>query len=78
MNALVKPWCAIRDPNPEPAESVRPRAPAPVCPRGARLGNQRWPLAQPLFVALDLAQDPGRGREILNDWTPPEPWHRVW
>jgi len=40
--------------------------------------NQRWPLAQPLFVALDLAQDPGRGREILNDWTPPEPWHRVW
>ena len=40
--------------------------------------KQRWPLAQPLFVALDLAQDPGRGREILNDWTPPEPWHRVW
>lgn len=34
---------------------------------------------QPLFVALDLAQDhPGRGRDVLNDWTPPEPWRRVW
>lgn len=40
--------------------------------------NQEWPLAQPLFVALDLAQDPGRGREILDAWTPPEPWRRVW
>jgi DNA-binding transcriptional ArsR family regulator len=40
--------------------------------------HEHWPLAQPLFVALDLAQDPGRGRDVLNDWTPPEPWHRVW
>jgi hypothetical protein len=37
-----------------------------------------WPLAHPLFVALDLAQDPGRGREILSDWTPPDRWIRVW
>lgn len=37
-----------------------------------------WPLAHPLFVALDLAQDTGRGREILEAWTPAEPWHRVW
>lgn len=37
-----------------------------------------WPLAHPLFVALDLAQDSGRGREILDDWTPTEPWTRVW
>ncbi|MGI8815476.1 MAG: hypothetical protein ACR2G2_09430 [Pseudonocardia sp.] len=37
-----------------------------------------WPLAHPLFVALDLAQDPGRGREILNAWTPPHRWRRVW
>jgi hypothetical protein len=29
-----------------------------------------WPLAHPLFVALDLAQDVGRGREILDNWTP--------
>lgn len=40
--------------------------------------HEHWPLAQPLFVALDLAQDPGRGRDVLNDWNPPEPWHRVW
>lgn len=37
-----------------------------------------WPLAHPLFVALDLAQDQGRGRGILDAWTPGEPWARVW
>jgi hypothetical protein len=37
-----------------------------------------WPLAHPLFVALDLAQDSGRGREILEAWTPPQRWTRVW
>jgi DNA-binding transcriptional ArsR family regulator len=37
-----------------------------------------WPLAHPVFVALDLAQDAGRGREILDAWTPPERWTRVW
>ncbi len=37
-----------------------------------------WPLAHPLFVALDLAQDVGRGREILDAWTPDERWTRVW
>lgn len=37
-----------------------------------------WPLAHPLFVALDLAQDTGRGREILGAWTPPARWARVW
>ncbi len=40
--------------------------------------SEHWPLTHPLFVALDLAQDPGRGRHVLNDWTPPEPWPRVW
>lgn len=40
--------------------------------------ESKWPLAHPLFVALDLAQDPGRGREILAEWTPPERWIRVW
>jgi hypothetical protein len=41
-------------------------------------GKGGWPLAHPLFVALDLARDPGRGREILDAWTPPKPWKRVW
>lgn len=37
--------------------------------------HQRWSLARPVAVALDLAQDRARGREILEDWSPPE---RVW
>lgn len=40
--------------------------------------SEYWPLAQPLFVALDLAQDPGRGREVLSGWDPEGPWRRVW
>ncbi|NKY34208.1 transcriptional regulator [Nocardia speluncae] len=41
--------------------------------------HEPWPLAHPLFVALDLAQDPGRGREVLGLWTPQEETaHRVW
>jgi len=57
-------------------------APVPeVCER--RVDAAGWsleerPLAAPLFVALDLAQDVGRGREILNAWNPPEGWARVW
>ena len=39
--------------------------------------SAEWPLAHPLFVALDLAQDVGRGREILDAWTP-DGWARVW
>lgn len=57
-------------------------APVPeVCQRrvdAAAWSVEAWPLAPPLFVALDLAQDAGRGREILNDWDPPERWTRVW
>lgn len=37
--------------------------------------HQGWPLAHPVAVALDLAQDRARGLEILDDWSPPE---RVW
>lgn len=37
----------------------------------------KWPKAHPLFVALDLAQDQGRGREVLEAWTPTE-GTRVW
>ncbi len=44
----------------------------------ARDADTRWPLAHPLFVALDLANDPGRGREILDGWTPPVDVTRVW
>jgi hypothetical protein len=37
-----------------------------------------WPIVHPLFAALDLAQDRARGVEILEDWTPPAPFARVW
>jgi hypothetical protein len=46
--------------------------------RAWALTNEPWPLAHPLFVALDLAHDRGRGREILEGWQPPQPWRRVW
>jgi DNA-binding transcriptional ArsR family regulator len=56
-------------------------APVPaVCSQrvDAATSSFDWPLAHPLFVALDLANDAGRGREILEAWTPPERWTRVW
>lgn len=40
-------------------------------------GSAPWPLAHPLFIALDLARDPGRGREILEQWHP-EGVTRAW
>lgn len=53
---------------------------AATCEARVRIGESEgsWPMARPLFVALDLAKDPSRGREILAQWTPPEPWARVW
>ncbi len=37
------------------------------------------PTAHPLFLALDLAQDPARGHEILDQWHPDEAGvRRVW
>lgn len=63
------------------AASIRVAPVAAVCAQrvdAAAWSTQHWPLAHPLFVALDLAQDPGRGREVLTDWTPSEPWRRVW
>ena len=56
-------------------------APVPaIVQRRIRLESSAvdWPLAHPLFVALDLAQDLGRGREILEAWTPDDRWIRVW
>ena len=37
-----------------------------------------WPLGHPAVVALDLAQDQSRGREILADWDAPQGFVRVW
>jgi hypothetical protein len=45
--------------------------------RPGRPGSRGFALVHPVAVALDLAQDPGRGREILDQWTP-EDCTRVW
>lgn len=37
-----------------------------------------WPTPHPLYLALDLARDLGRGREILGGWRPPEPMPYPW
>ncbi len=40
-------------------------------------GALDWPLAHPLFCALDLTAS-ARDREALEQWTPPEGFTRVW
>ncbi|HET9691862.1 MAG TPA: hypothetical protein VFP61_11980 [Acidimicrobiales bacterium] len=42
-----------------------------------RLPGPPWPVAHPVVVALDLAQDRSRGREVLSGWTPGDV-RRVW
>jgi hypothetical protein len=44
-------------------------APTPLVAIWARPGGG-WSLPHPVFAALDLARDPGRGREILDRWNP--------
>jgi hypothetical protein len=45
---------------------------------GAAPAWSEFGLAHPLFVALDLSIDAGRGAEILGSWSPPAPYRRVW
>ena len=50
-----------------------------VRPPAAQPALSFLPTAHPLFLALDLAQDPARGREILDQWHPDqEGVQRVW
>jgi len=56
-------------------------APTPaVCSRRQDPVNNpyHWPTVHPVFAALDLARDAGRGREILRDWNPSDGSTRVW
>jgi hypothetical protein len=54
-------------------------APVPMAVRHRqRATGERVPLAHPVVVALDLAGDLSRGTEILDKWTPPPPFVRVW
>jgi hypothetical protein len=38
----------------------------------------KYPVVHPVVVALDLARDASRGKEILESWRPPEGITRVW
>ena len=40
--------------------------------------STEWPTAPWVVVAIDLARDRSRGREILDRWAPPEGIDRVW
>lgn len=54
-------------------------APVPlVCRWRSDLPSESWKVANHVVVALDLATDPSRGREILERWDPPEEITRVW
>jgi hypothetical protein len=48
-----------------------------VCRRRVNLPNETWPVASHVVVALDLARDRARGRDVLERWRP-EGVTRVW
>jgi hypothetical protein len=61
------------------AATIRVAPLSVVCAQRVDLPDKSWPLAKPLFVGLDLARDPDRGREVLDSWTPPQGvGSRVW
>lgn len=50
-----------------------------ACDPRLRRAADPWPLAHPVVVALDLASDRARGREIVEQWNPDEAdVRRVW
>jgi hypothetical protein len=60
--------------------AVLSAAPTPLVTRRRRRPvSGEWPLPHPVFVALDLATTGGRGREVLDQWSPEgvdSVWHR--
>jgi hypothetical protein len=48
-----------------------------VSGHGYQVPSFAWPVAHPLFCALDLTAT-SRDREALEQWTPPEQFTRVW
>ncbi|MFZ2056683.1 MAG: hypothetical protein WAV54_04680 [Acidimicrobiales bacterium] len=55
-------------------------APAPFVWRRKYGSGVGFPAPSPMVAAVDLAADPGRGRETLEAWSPnlPAEFHRVW
>lgn len=62
---------------PADAAAVLSAAPFPAVVDEDSGAGEHWRRAHPVIVALDLAQDPARGGEILDDWTPRD-HARVW
>jgi hypothetical protein len=72
----------IRTYEPDPERTIVPAAKVAVCPSPfgydqATDTHLDFPVINPIVVALDLAQDQGRGREALEQWEP-EGVVRVW
>jgi hypothetical protein len=59
-----------------PAMNHASPSPFPLPLAGRKAAGR--PIVHPVVVALDLAQDRSRGREILEGWTPPKDFARVW
>ncbi len=77
-------WHLIEGSTAPPVPGRQPVARMAVAPtrlavliRRPAAGPSPFPRAHPLVVALDLARDPGRGREILSTFDP-EDCHVVW
>lgn len=72
----------VRTYPPDLERTIFPTAKVAVCPSPygfdqARDANLEFPVVNHVVVALDLAQDQGRGREALEQWNP-EGIVRVW
>ncbi|MCL4446668.1 MAG: hypothetical protein M1134_07400 [Actinobacteria bacterium] len=72
----------VRTYPPDLEETISPVAKVAVCPSlygfdQARETELEFPVVNHVVVALDLAQDQGRGREALEQWNP-ESSVRVW
>jgi hypothetical protein len=72
----------VRTYPPDAEQKIVPVAKAAVCPSPYGFDRSMdsdlaWPVVNHVVVALDLAQDQGRGREALDEWEP-EGVVRVW
>jgi hypothetical protein len=65
----------VRSYEPDLGRTIAPVAKVAVCPSPygfdqASRGDADYPVVNHVLVALDLAQDQGRGREALEQWSP--------
>jgi hypothetical protein len=78
VSVAARKYGTVEDPMLSAASIAVPPVSQVTRHRCAARRRGAWPLSHPVAVALDLAQDIGRGREILNEWTPLDGFARVW